>query len=941
MCEAQENMLSSIVEGVKRRPPTEYIGLLTDDAIPAKGYYAHLRDRDEDLQHVVLIEDGGIRVFRIRDGVEANIQGATSTFDPDAFVAPQWITAIQGSSSTESPAANSEADDDCELLRAAETASGCIWSADSPFTSVSVKVTTPGEGTYTLHWEYTIGTDGSQGEWAELTVNDPGEYWKTAGVRTVSFSPPEDWVAALAYGSVRFHARCFYVSGTIDVNPLAGRVWIGYSGFDYLNIDGDDATAAFAVTSVADYSFVVNKEKVVAMTSEGASPSRVNRFLIHWIESGSELARDWQHDLGDQVGLDATFPLTPGGESSNTAPGNMIDHLISDVYDGTNFPLWEAGERINRNVCLVVQSDEETDGILAIRTPSYEYSDEVYAFVGLQTQRFSDLPRVGVDGYVTEITGADGNEENNYWVAFDNEITAWVETVGPDLDVAFDPGTMPHTLIQLEAYSDSTPDLFSFAAQVWGNRTKGDEDSAPEPSFVGKAISDVYFHKNRLGFLAEESVVLSEAGEFFNFWPTTVTTIVDSDPIDAASTNNRVALLDFAVPYDQKLYLFSGHGGVQNVLQSSGDTFTNIAAEVVEASAYSSSPAVRPVASGHALYFAQDRTVSTGLIEYTIGKDGANGSDETAHVPTYIPGNVKQLSVSNQENILIARSSDEANVLYIYAYFWSGGEKKQRSWSKWIFDEDYNILDADWVGSLLYLVVDRADGMHLEKIDVTKLTEGDLDTRVHFDSLVELTGVYTAADNLTRFTFPYEVSVNGSYRVVLSGTDHGDALGAVYPLTYEEGTDVVMCVEGDRSADTSHAGRTYDHLYEFTKATVKVPSEEPNAPPNVTTQGRLQIAKWTISVRTAGGFQAVVSSGEVNQNEIVTEEQEYTYSYPQKILDAGTVGITHPRPIDTFTFDVAMEGKYARIRITGNSHLPFTLVGAEWEGTFNARSGRI
>ena len=52
----------------------------------------------------------------------------------------------------------------------------------------------------------------------------------------------------------------------------------------------------------------------------------------------------------------------------------------------------------------------------------------------------------------------------------------------------------------------------------WGNRTCGDLDTAPDPSFIGFPINDVFIFKNRLGFLADENVILSQTKEFFNFF---------------------------------------------------------------------------------------------------------------------------------------------------------------------------------------------------------------------------------------------------------------------------------------------------------------------------------------------------------------------------------------------------------------------------------------
>jgi hypothetical protein len=63
------------------------------------------------------------------------------------------------------------------------------------------------------------------------------------------------------------------------------------------------------------------------------------------------------------------------------------------------------------------------------------------------------------------------------------------------------------------AFDDTfgSPD-FSVSNITWSGRTKGDTLSSPDPSFVGRTLNDIFFHKNRLGFLSGENVVLSEIG---------------------------------------------------------------------------------------------------------------------------------------------------------------------------------------------------------------------------------------------------------------------------------------------------------------------------------------------------------------------------------------------------------------------------------------------
>ena len=96
-----------------------------------------------------------------------------------------------------------------------------------------------------------------------------------------------------------------------------------------------------------------------------------------------------------------------------------------------------------------------------------------------------------------------------------------------------------------------------FDVQEYGPRVAGDLESAPDPSFVGRKINDIFFFRNRLGFISDEEVNMSRSAEFFKFYPETVTTILDTDPIDLSVSHTKVSILRHAIPYNEELLLFS------------------------------------------------------------------------------------------------------------------------------------------------------------------------------------------------------------------------------------------------------------------------------------------------------------------------------------------------------------------------------------------------
>ena len=77
-CEEQENALSSVAEGLKKRPNTRHVARLLDTAI-AEDSFVHFIDRDDNEKYVVILDKTTDKLFayNIVSGAEASIDGGT------------------------------------------------------------------------------------------------------------------------------------------------------------------------------------------------------------------------------------------------------------------------------------------------------------------------------------------------------------------------------------------------------------------------------------------------------------------------------------------------------------------------------------------------------------------------------------------------------------------------------------------------------------------------------------------------------------------------------------------------------------------------------------------------------------------------------------------------------------------------------------------------
>ncbi|UZT49958.1 non-contractile tail tubular protein [Enterobacter phage 01_vB_Eclo_IJM] len=121
---------------------------------------------------------------------------------------------------------------------------------------------------------------------------------------------------------------------------------------------------------------------------------------------------------------------------------------------------------------------------------------------------------------------------------------------------------MPHALVR---QADGS---FDFKEMEWSGRGAGNDDTNPMPSFVDSTINDVFFDRNRLGFLSGENVIMSRSAGYFAFFLSRLQHSVMMTQSTWLVSHPRISILKYAVPFSEQLLLWSDE--VQFVMTSSG-----------------------------------------------------------------------------------------------------------------------------------------------------------------------------------------------------------------------------------------------------------------------------------------------------------------------------------------------------------------------------------
>lgn len=767
----------------------------------------------------------------------------------------------------------------------------------------------------------------------------------SAYIHTINRDPTEQYIVVITDGSI----RVFDLDGT-------ERTVNAPNGLSYLA--STNPRADFSVMTVADFSFIVNKTIKVDKLTGSESPSRQPEALVY-VRQGN-YARDYKISIDGQ---ERAALRTPDGGAAQQGYWIGTDRIADALVNGIGgYPQGEQDWLTQGNggstgkltdvagftftlKGSVIHITKDDGGDFTVTTKDDYGGDAMLSFKG-SVQRFSNLPATSVpDGFKLEVVGDSSSSFDNYYVTYSETATdgVWEESTAEGILTEFNGSTMPHLLVR---ESDGT---FTFRGDPWTARKVGDEDSAPWPSFTDRTITDVFFYRNRLGFISDENVIMSRAGDFFNFWPTTVTTVLDSDPIDVAVSHTKVSILRHAVPFNRQLLLFSDQ--TQFILEAD-QLLTPQTVAINQTTEFASSLLAKPVGAGSNIYFAFDRGQWAGVREFFVSDntETETASDITSHVPEYIPSEIKKIaSVTNEDLLCVLSNADNAkNKIFPYKYYFDvNGEKLQSSWSIWEFEDCEEILDIDFLESDLYVLMKQHDGLYLNKIRIENgSTEPNYPHHVHLDRKVhndEIVAKTYFSDQGTHIALPYEYSEtnvpNGQATeyvaivrddVITTGGVSWES-GTVIPLKGVGNKSTLLAPDVDLETIPLIVGREFWMDYEM--STIVLKEDAVGGGQSAINEGRLQLRKVTLTYAETGYFEVKVTP---------KARDPYRYYFTGRILGSAQNLLGGNQLEDgSFQFPVVCNNLNTKIEFGSKSFRPVAIMSAEWEAYYHRRSRRL
>ena len=735
--EVQENGLSHITRGLEKRPCTEHVANVGVNSTNANDVYIHTIRRSEDEAYAFICKGGELNADGSGTGMTTepsfkliDLTGfATGTAGNEVFIQPDNVAS--GTNVTQNGTIANEvkrylcmdngvtftpnkfstttvADFSFILNKDKKVKKATDTHANQPYESMAfVKI-----GDYDANYKVVV---------TQYDVDADGEidHLKPIWQYEVNYKTPNNNTESRTDETSRNSLSINNQAGVV-VSTIAKTLYEGAIQTQKVHIvkKGGASETTKLIISTASADGDTNNTRTAYDGKFGVRDHGEVTTRKRTYNSGTSEWNAWSANLtgASNVGLKNIENARPG-----LGDGSATTWTVTDPDNGSVLSLQADYHATNSYPFTIECTDGKGDAnIVAING-----SDEVPSFGKLPG---SKVP----NDFIAKISGDKNSGQDDYYVKWTG--SAYKETFRPkyvldankDSRKKLDNTTLPVQLFK--AFDNSADQNIYFVLQpiTYGERTVGDDTTNPFPSFANYdeddnpnglfTINDIFFHRNRLGFISDENVILSETADYFNYFATTVLSILDTAPVDVAVSNNQVAILKSAIPFQESLVLFSD---LQQFKLTSDEFLTPTSANVDVATNFEVSTDTKPVAAGKTIFFPFQRGAFSGIREYfiDIASQTNDANEITSHVPDYIEGTVKKLAVSSNEEVLCCIGDTDRKELVVYKYYYTDQEKLQSSWSKWKFDAE--IIDMEFIGSVGFMLFRRGTKIYLEKLNLS------------------------------------------------------------------------------------------------------------------------------------------------------------------------------------------------------------------------------
>ena len=599
-------------------------------------------------------------------------------------------------------------------------------------------------------------------------------------------------IVNLGTGTTYDDAKWFYIKRDDDeeyVGAIKGTniyIWNAVSGNvctvtygtgaqAYLSGTKDD----YKIITVQDTSIVINQSVTVAQQAVPTfNPHRVASVEIQYIASSTTYTVEITIN---SVTKTATY-TTPSSADATTVLTQLETQINAMTGDHAQLVVTRLSNSLE--IVSTIDMDVHAEGGLDNKGMTV-IEDEVASVSG--------LPIKSVQDRLVKIVNTD-SDADTYWAKFvaHDGVSGegyWEETRAPDVSPGLDNSTLPHELV------NTAVDTFIFQKISYEDRLVGDDETNPHPSFYDSKITAGFFHNNRLGFLSQDNVIMSQSGDFYNFYFKSAQTTIESDPIDISCSSIRPTSLHAALPTAQGVILFSENQ--QFVLFADAGVLTPSLATIRALSNYEVDRKIPPVDVGTNINFITKTPGYSRVFSMVTRGSQENPQilDISRVVKEWISPNVDHL-ISSPQNSMIAMSGQGLNEIFIFRYYNDGKENLMESWVSWLMPGTVQFIETN--SDDMYAVTKQGNQFVLSKAALSQSPEQAIIVHNQGEKVnpcIDLYAtassvVYDSVNKLSKCYLPYnDVAALTPIIVIKGNTSSGSFVESGFTLTPERDSD--------------------------------------------------------------------------------------------------------------------------------------------------------
>ena len=965
-----DNAVPDVTFGLKKRPPAEFVGTLTN-ANTSGHWYDIIRDGDEKYIVQITPSNSGsmpIRVWDLADGTEKSLTNSSgdSLFSYLAgATSPYAVTTIQDytiianpnkvvgkSTATTSAPINNGDYSFARLDTVAYNTEYILYTGTAPTPNTFYRVTS-------------VKVDRMNGSTAEgPTWNDTNENQQKSGTLTWSFS-----------GGSAVDDTGAKVGGTNITENIEGSLQVNgnsYIANNVANFNGNSTSSSDFLGYTQDYDIrytatvTLRDGGLIKTTNQSTAESL---FIDVTIEG-----------IVYRVSVEAVEPVTTyqdvSGIGYHKTPKNPENGAISmaTILNGLKTSVNSSLANVTAEVIGsgLFMNGSAADGVNFLGGAV----NENMSVIGQRAQDITRLPAMNKHGYVAQISNTADLETDDYYVKFEanNGVSgagSYEETVRPHnfdgsgndpMLKGLDPATMPHALINNRNGTFTFVKLDETTANAQGNenywkdRLVGDNSSNPFPTFKGGTIQEMFFHRNRLGIISGENVVMSQPGRYFDFFIVSAIAASDDNPVDITVSDIKPAFINHVLPIQKGIMMFSDSG--QFLLFTESDIFSPKTARLKKVSSYECDETIQPVDLGTSVLFTSNVSAYARAFEATIIDDDTppNIIEQTRVVPEFLPKDITKSTNSAAIGITTYGKKGDSQI-YHYKYYNAGQKREQSAWYSWtltgtmqhmlytagsfftvtLHDGSYKLCRHEYVAD-----ADNTRSYVLGTGTVGSPLQTSRQFEAHLDNMTIATNVAgsaqtTTAPEKTVLTIPYTpANTTNLFMVGLSGNDSdGNSIAGTVRAADAVGTNSVTF-----NNINLHSAAKVAVGYKYT-STIELPTYYLNVGQNAyDTDGDLRISGINFEMGVGGPlefhltspFQYVDASGNI------TKDIDDYVQFESGILSDS--GVFDKPPADLATsVRVPVQRKNEKYTLQIQIPDPFStaIISASWDGIYNQK----